>query len=204
MVSLPYGESDIADEANAFASRIGPQKERWLYCLDRASYPYVSAYTGEEMACLDDRSFAACDRIIGCYKGASHSRLRKIKDLGWDGAQEWVASRTWYAERPYFYVGPMQAWHVGHVYFAAVDSHPHVVKIGFSRRVRDRLEDVESKNKVKLFVPKGLLYVGTLLDEHCWHRQHKPHHIHGEWFFHPETTDFSVPEFLREHVREAA
>lgn len=202
MVSLPFRESDLADEVNAFAAKIEPAKDRWLYCLDRASYQKV--HRGSEYVCLNERTMPVCDRIIGCYKGTASSRLAKIKEFGWDGAQEWVAGRTWLAQRPYFYVGPMQAWHVGHVYFAAVESHPHVVKIGFSRRVRERLEDIESQHKTKLFVPRDHLFVGTMADEHWWHRERKAHHISGEWFLHPEAESRELPDFLQSSIKRAA
>jgi hypothetical protein len=92
----------------------------------------------------------------------------------------------------------MEAWHVGHVYFARLEDHPHVVKVGFSRRVRERLEDIESKCKSRLVVNPKELRVGTMADEHWWHRNWKASHISGEWFFDPFTTERSLPAFLIE------
>ncbi|MEO9297592.1 hypothetical protein [Devosia alba] len=203
MASIYYRGADLATEAAAFAERITPAKDRWLYCLGRTAYQH-KARNGEVYTCLSERTFPVCDRIIGCYKGNAASRLRKLSELGWDGAVEWVSGRQWLAQRPYFYVGPMEPWHVGHVYFARVESHPHVMKVGFSRRVRERIEDVESKCKVKLFVPPGHLIVGTMADEHFMHRTMKRANIAGEWFFDCSSADRSLPDFLQSQQERAA
>jgi hypothetical protein len=98
----------------------------------------------------------------------------------------------------------MQAWHVGHLYYARVESHPHVVKIGFSRRLHERFEDIESKVKTKLFMHRGGAKPGTLADEHWWHAAWSRHNISGEWFFDPRMTDRTLPDFLIRQKQEAA
>lgn len=197
MSVLPYSETQIADEIAAFADKITDAKARWCYCFERASYKSVSRYGGEEVQ-LNERTFPVCDRILGIYAGSASYRLRKIKALGIDAAFAWALTRDRRDPdmRPYFNVGPMQAWHVGHVYFARVESHPHVLKIGFSRRVRERLEDIESKNKTALVVRPRTLRVGTLADEHWWHKNWRDYRISGEWFFDPFQSERSLPEFL--------
>ena len=196
-------EEQLADEVGEFAESIAPAKERWLYCLDRSTYTYVCA-DGRELSPLADSAMPVCDRIVGCYRGSAKSRLAKIQTVGWDAAQEWAAGMTRQATRTYFYVGPMQPWNVGHVYFARIRTHPHVVKIGFSRRVRDRLDDIQSKTKSGLMIAEVGLEVGTLLDEHKWHRTQAANRITGEWFFDPSMADRTLPDFLQPSEEKAA
>lgn len=193
----------LADQIQAFSESISADKERWLYCLERSTMKYVCK-DGRVLHPLVDSAMPASDRIIGCYRGTAKSRLVKIQNLGWDAAQEWVSGHKWLATRPYFYVGPMQAWNVGHVYFARVRSHPHVVKIGFSRRVRDRLDDIQSKNKISIDVAAVGLQVGTMLDEQRLHRDFAAMRISGEWFYDPDMSDRSLPAFLHVSPAEAA
>lgn len=195
MSSVPYSNEQLADDAAAFAEKITPPKERWAYCFERASYVYRSLRYGAGV-CLNDRTFPVVDRIAGCFPGGAKFRLGKIKQLGLDGAFEADAKARRFSTKPWFYVGPMQAWHVGHVYFARVETHPHVLKVGFSRRVHDRLDDIEAKVKAKLVMLPGEIRVGTLADEHWWHKNWEKSQISGEWFFDPHMTDRSLPAFL--------
>lgn len=195
MIHLPERDSALAQVAADFAGKITPSRERWAYCLDRASFSEWLEWRGETFF-LNERVLPVCDRILGIYRGASGYRLKQLRERGYDGAEEHYAKRWSDHGKPFFGVGPMEGWHVGHVYFARLVDHPHVVKVGFSRRVRERLEDVESKCKAKLFVNPGDLRVGTLADEHWWHREWRKSRISGEWFFDPATTDRSLPAFL--------
>lgn len=203
MVSLPYRDTDLAIEVNQFAESLTPAEGRWMYCLGRVRH-FVHV-DGVRKPQFDERTSKVCDRIIG---RSCHYSFRLLHDIGWEGA---VARDTEQRERlnitmlpPRYSVGPLQPWHIGHVYFARVASHPHVLKIGFSRRVRDRLEDIESKCKVSLDVPKGHLKVGTLADEHWWHRDWKATRITGEWFFDHKSTDRTLPAFLQTQIERAA
>jgi len=203
MAIIPYSNDQFAEEAAAFAEKITPARARWEYCFEAASFVYDSPRYGR-CVCLNERTLPVCDRIVGVYPGGAKVRLGKIKRLGLDGALEWDANERRTITKPWFTVGPMQAWHVGHLYFARVKSHPHVVKIGFSRRVRQRIDDIESKVKTPLFVEKGQMRVGTLADEHWWHKNWGDHRISGEWFFDPFTTERTLPAFLAEPAKQEA
>lgn len=202
MSAIPYKSDDLAASLNTFATRIEPAAERWQYCFDRATYK------SRDGLWINQRTLPVCGRIIGRLSPSSVAfRLGKIKRLGWDGALEWA--KQWDADKPdwfpqTFAVGPLQQWHIGHLYFARVVSHPHVVKIGFSRRVRERFEDIESKCKTKLFMRPRDIRVGTLADEHWWHKNWAARRISGEWFFDPHTSDRSLPDFLAKHAQAEA
>lgn len=202
MVSFPFKESDLAAEANDAAVALQSAEARWTYCLKRTSFKFIDR-EGYEHTTLNSRTFPVCDRITGCRPGGSAMRLRWLSDLGWEGAQELAAGFRRGAGRPMFDVGPLQPWMLGHVYLARVHTHPHVVKIGFSRRARHRLEDIESKCVTKLFVKPDELFVGTLADEHWWHRTYAANRIAGEWFIDANTRDVELPHFLTAE-REAA
>lgn len=202
MAFVPYSESDLAVQVNDAALVLQPAESRWLYCLNRASFQYTDRQ-GLEWPSLDARMMPVCDRITGCHPGGSALRLRWLRDFGWEGAQDRASSFRRHSDRPFFHVGPMQPWHLGHVYLARVHSHPHVVKIGFSRRVRDRLEDIESKCVTKLFIRPGELLVGTLADEHWWHRTYAANRICGEWFLDGESRDSELPHFLSAEMEAA-
>lgn len=206
MASVPYSESQLAESAASFAEKITPAKARWGYCFERASYTYSSPRHGKSV-CLNERTMPVCGRIVGWRASCARYRLGLIRRHGLDGAFEWAAERDhdrpdWL--RPTFFVDPMQAWHVGHLYFARVVSHPHVVKIGFSRRVRARLDDIESKAKAKIEMRPGEIRVGTLADEHWWHKNWDNYRISGEWFFDPHMQDRSLPAFLIDAAEKVA
>ena len=191
MVSLPFRAADLADEMRAFAASIEEAKPRWLYCLDRVKR--VSVWKGQQYPSYSQAAAKICERILGAGTYVSLPRFSKLEELGYEEAN--AKSRT-FNGRPAYGVGPLEAWHIGHVYFARVESHPHVLKIGFSRRVRDRLEDIESEAKTKLVVRSGHLKVGTMADERWWHDDCAKFKIDGEWFFDPKSSDRTLPHFL--------
>jgi hypothetical protein len=199
MVAMPISSSDLAQRAKDFADSIEEAKPRWLYCLGRVRHNFD--WRGETFTGYSERACKASVRILGARSRPSPFRYGQIEKLGYEGAVEAV-SRHWYSAGT-FDVGPLEAWHIGHVYIARVTTHPHVVKIGFSRRVRDRLEDVESKHHTSLTVPASHLKVGTMLDEHWWHNNWRKTRISGEWFFDPHMADRTLPDFLVEE-RQAA
>lgn len=203
MSAFPFREDDLAIQAEAFAQSITPAKARWQYCFEKSTYWYTDKYGRRELS-PNVRTHAVCDRILGVYKGSSAYPLRQIRLKGIDAAFEWAGTLKRYSARPMFYVGPMQSWHVGHVYFARVRSHPHVVKIGFSRRVRDRVNDIETKCRSQLFVQPKQLLVGTLADEHWWHKNWSKHRISGEWFLDPFMSDRTLPSFLDQQQNSEA
>lgn len=196
MSTFPHSREQLAESIAAFAEKITPARARWAYCFSKASYIDDSPRFGRRVV-LSARTLPVCDRIAGGRNGGAKFRLEKIRKLGLDGAFEWDANYDHIATKPWFWVGPMQAWNVGHLYFARVVSHPHVVKIGFSRRVRERFEDIETKVKAKLVTCADDICAGTLADEHWWHNNWSKTNISGEWFFDPHMTDRSLPEFLK-------
>ncbi len=150
---------------------------------------------------MNQRTIPVCGRILGRDVVTTRLRLGLLLTEGIEAAFEW--GKQWderwkhlELSKPSYSVGPMQAWHIGHLYFARVASHPHVVKIGFSRRVRERLDDIASKAKVKVEMRPGEIRVGTLADEHWWHKNWEKCRISGEWFFDPRMTDRTLPAFL--------
>lgn len=210
MASVPYSESQLAESAASFAEKITPAKERWNYCFLRATYPHCDKYGDRRL--LNLRTIPVCARVLGRDNWHVQSAIGRIMNHGYDGAVEFVQGLfdrhngcipSFHPDR-YFDAGPMQAWHVGHLYFARVISHPHVVKIGFSRRVRDRLADIESKSKTKIEMRPGHIRAGTLADEHWWHKNWGNHRISGEWFFDPHMPDRTLPDFLSEHTQAEA
>lgn len=199
MSGIAISDTAIAEETRAFAASIEECRSRWLYCLSRATFK--ETYRGKTCIRFNERTFPICDKILGATGSLSAYRLPRLQKMGFDAAERHYASIG--GEKPYFRVGPFQHWNVGHVYFARVESFPHVVKIGFSRRVRERLNDIEVANKVRLFIRPGELKVGTMADEHWWHRDWRKHRIIGEWFFDPFIAERSLPDFLEARVEAA-
>lgn len=207
MSALPYSDSELAESATAFAEKITPAKERWRYCADRSTYIFPSKRYGTGPV-LNLRTVKVCARILGTNEYSARLRLGRIMrdgiDEAWAWAEDWDKKphrKNWPAT---FAVGPMQAWHVGHLYFARCVAHPHVVKIGFSRRVRARLDDIESKAKTKIELHPGEIRVGTLADEHWWHKNWEKYRIAGEWFFDPHMPERTLPGFLVERDQAEA
>ncbi|EJN04272.1 GIY-YIG nuclease family protein [Phyllobacterium sp. YR531] len=204
MSTFPFREEDLAIQAEAFAQSITPAKARWLYCFEKATF-LKPLGNGEKLRVPHKRTLPICERILGIRKGRAWFRMHQIRHMGFDEAFAWAETRPIYQGTPFFGVGPMQAWHVGHIYFARVQSHPHVLKIGFSRRVADRLAEIESKCKTSVYVSPHGLKVGTLADEHWWHKNWNDFRISGEWFFDPHMSERTLPDFLADtHVSEAA
>ena len=207
MSAVPYSERQLAESAAEFVEKITPAKARWQYCTERSTYIYHSKRFGVGPS-LNARTIKVCARILGANEYSARRWLGRIMRDGieraWAEAEEWDRKphrKNW---PPALAVGPMQAWHVGHLYFARCDGHPHVVKIGFSRRVRERLDDIESKCKTKLFMRPGEIRVGTLADEHWWHKNWERFRISGEWFFDPHMSERSLPPFLAEYSQAVA
>lgn len=200
MATLGLSNLEIAEQAKAFAASIEGAEPRWLYCLSRVKQRYEGK-TGVYRE-LAQRTIKASERVLGAGCYPSGIRYQRLEHLGFAEARA-EALRRVTARDPYK-VGPLESWHVGHVYFASVASHPHVLKIGFSRRVRNRLDDIESEHKVRLAVPAHHLKVGTMLDEHWWHAEWRTFNIAGEWFFDPRMTERTLPAFLQDMKAEAA
>lgn len=195
---IPYTADQLAESAATFAEKITPAKERWEYCFARASYGYGDG------RCINGRTVPVIARILGNSELRVKLNLRRLMLRNFDEAREEANSRPSIILGDRFAVGPMQAWHVGHLYFARVRSHPHVVKIGFSRRLHDRFDDIASKAKVKLYMEPGEIRAGTLADEHWWHRDWRKFRISGEWFFDPHMPARTLPNFLAEQTQEVA
>lgn len=210
-VQIIGGTSHLDDEVAAFAERITLPVERWQYAAEVSRKPFYSKYLGQWVNGLNDRCVPSLARITGTKPWVVRSRIQRICHQGMDAALSFSID---YDEKyagegrilpPYFAVGTLPAWCCGHVYFARVKTHPHVIKVGFSRRVRDRLEDVAAKNKVSLvLLADDHIKVGTQADEYWWHASWARHQIAGEWFFEPNSTDRSLPDFLADFAKKEA
>jgi hypothetical protein len=197
-VRMPISDADLAASARQFAADIEGAKDRWLYCLSRVKRQ--QSFRGRPCTTYAPAAVKICERILGASVYASPMRFAQLDELGYEGAV--AKSRTILGKVP-FSVDPLEAWHVGHVYFARVSSHPHVLKIGFSRRVRDRLEDVASKSRTNLEIRPQHIKVGTMADERWWHDHWKAVRIEGEWFFDPHMADRTLPDFLQQKAEAA-
>ena len=204
-------QARLDDEIAAFAGRITPAIERWQYAAKVSRKRYYSRRFGGWVDGLNDKSVPALSRVLGVRPWTVKSRVARICHEGMDGAIAFARdfdgkySGEGRLLRPYFEVGTLPAWCCGHVYFARVKTHPHVLKIGFSRRVRERLDDISSKNKVGLvLLNRDHLKVGTQADEHWWHASWAPYRIDGEWFFDPKSSERTLPDFLAEFAKKEA
>lgn len=184
----------VATDIERFTEAHTEAKARWLYCLSRMEVSGVTR-RGDPYTSVTEKGASAASRLIN--RGQTNASvvfwLRRIQRDGFDAVEG-----SGYAGKTRLTVGPLPAWCVGHVYFLRVASHPHVLKIGFSRRVSDRVADLQSKAKCRLELDSAL--VGTQLDEQHWHRRLAEHHISGEWFFDATTGDKSLPSFLAAQV----
>jgi hypothetical protein len=205
-VRIEGGTAHLADEVNEFAASIEPAVARWAYAAGAGSYKYHSERQGRTLDVVNDKALPSLSRLLGKSKSRVRSRLAQIYHLGFDEAIDFGlrfdSKRLTDILPLYHSVGPLPHWCCGHVYFARIENYPHVLKVGFSRRVGERLDDIASKHKVKLIVPPRHLKVGTQADEHRWHKDWAQYQIEGEWFFDPRSTDRSLPPFL--HMAEAA
>lgn len=204
-VKIIGGDAGLVAEVNAFAKSIEPLVSRWKYAHRVAYYEHHSEKYGLSR-CINLKAVKPLARLLGVSEASVKLRLSLIDSKGIEGALEYGAAQDAKRYRaefpPFFHVGPLNAWCIGHVYLARVESHPHVLKVGFSRRVRDRLEDIASKHKIGLLVPEKHLKVGTQADEHWWHKNWARFHIEGEWFFDPHLSERALPDFLQK--QEAA
>jgi len=188
--------ADLADEVAAFAERHAPAEARWLYALK----------TGSKITAEGRRyvlkAMPSLSRFLGYHTPSMlPSHLSRIEEWGVDGARKVLQARSafWRDHDPYS-VCAIEPYQIGHVYFARLTAMPHVAKVGFSRRVHQRLDEIESKAG---HLTIDTLLVGTMADEHWWHDNWKSLHISGEWFFWPRSIDRSLPPFLAQQ-REAA
>lgn len=205
-VRIVDGVAHLAEEVNAFAASIEPPLERWRYAGRVGRCKYLSKRDGQWHEMVNAKTVPALSRLTGISKPSVHLRVGQIIRMGFEGAiafgREFDSRRVTDILPDYHSAAPLSHWCIGHVYLARVKSHPHVLKIGFSRRVRDRLEDISSKTRAKLVVPERHLKVGTQADEYWWHKHWAETQIEGEWFFDPSMPDRSLPDFLQK--QEAA
>lgn len=176
-------DADMTAEVLAFAARIEPQNARWGYCLRSGTY-LAPGIGGGDWFYLNRKSFPVCARILGIPTWRAQStmgRLLNFPDKVKPGALA---------------VGPLQPWLIGHVYFARLRRFQHIMKIGFSRRVHERLSDLERQTGEEFARPIATR-VGTALDEQWRHRHWQEHRISGEWFFDPQMADRTLPSFLQ-------
>ena len=202
MSSVPYSDAFFAESAAKFADNITPAKMRWEYSFQACTFIKPDSVVGPYRA-INMRTVPVAARLLGVSNSRIKLNFFRLGTMGYDDAVE-ASRKRLSIVRDWFAVGPMQAWLVGHIYFARLIDHPHVVKIGFSRRVRERLDDIESRVKAKIELRKGELRVGTLADEHWWHKNWEKFNISGEWFFDPHMSDRSLPAFLTKQDAEAA
>src|SRR6185437_3092056 len=150
-MALP-SKSALASDVAAFAAATAEADARWTYAVRTATYTYVDKKGRSWENSLCGKTVAPLTRFIGCNHTRSSFGLRcmRILSLGSVGAAREAYFSDGHREGwpdPYR-VGPVEPWQIGHVYFARVKNFPHVVKIGFSRRVHDRIEDIESQNRI--------------------------------------------------------
>lgn len=188
----------LSAEVIQFAKAKEDCRARWLYCLSRVQIRWVYDDGSVSFVEMNERAVPACNRFLN--SGNSLYRLRMLgrTDATYDSVNERLAR---FGSRP-LDVGPMQPWLIGHVYFLRVTSHPHVFKVGFSRRVEDRIADLQSTYKTDF--EKPITRVGTQADEVWWHRAWHKSNISGEWFYDPKSTNRSLPDFLQPQQEKAA
>lgn len=188
----PRTDDELTAEAAAFAAEHEPASKRWGYVVARMQKA-LTLRSGKTVTGLRKGGADACIKFLGVHLTEDGLRRRLLRhlDMGFKKADEWFSR---YGGNG-LAVGPVRAWTVGHVYVLRVASHPDVMKIGFSRRVLERVADLRSKTGTKLDV--AAVTVGTLMDEHWWHDKWSDHRISGEWFFHPHAEDRSLPDFLK-------
>lgn len=197
MVAPIKNRAVLAEEVAAFAERMTPSDARWGYALKAGSKIVAD---GRRQYIL--KTMPSLCRFLGYHTPSMlPSHLSHIDGQSVEAAREYWRSRGefWKNIDPY-HVCAIEPWQIGHVYFARLSDKPHVAKVGFSRRVHERLDDIQSKaGRVVI----ETLLVGTMADEHWWHDNWKSLHISGEWFFWPRSIDRSLPPFLAQQ-REAA
>lgn len=192
-LSLP-SDDELAAQIAAFSASIEPERKRWEYCLPRVCHNAIRK-DGEPYLAFQHDKMGRVTRLLG--REAQYCRFRLGRILTSDYTS---ASETFKAHG--MGVGALQPWLLGHVYFARIASHPHIMKVGFSRRVRPRLEDIQRLIGEDLLTP--VIVVGTGADEQWWHHEWQDNRISGEWFFDPMMTESSLPDFLQTSEEKAA
>jgi len=184
--------AQLVEEIRQFAEQITPADGRWQYAYNATAYLFTNRH-GVRSVSFHDKSVKAIARLVGRGVWSTQYALRMIRDHGGiDGARARMSG----VNRDPLAVSALEPWHLGHVYFAWLKNYPHVVKIGFSRRVHDRLEDIERSAHER--IGKVQTQVGTAASESWWHHDWRAFRVDGEWFFDPRSADRTLPEFLRE------
>lgn len=184
-----HTRAELAEQVAGFVSRITPTDARWQYAMEACTYEYK----GEPNFC--DTAARAVGRIVGHDLRGVSLRLMTIRKHGSIGAaREWFAQRPFWGSHDPYAVPALEPWHIGHVYFARLYKYPHLFKVGFTRRLHERIEDIESKSKVQIGEVRTL--VGTMADEALWHRKLRDTRVSGEWFFDPLKSERGLPDFL--------
>ena len=196
---MSIDQNTLSAEMDAFAQKIDPPLERWRYCHSRMSHQVRQG--GEKRTFVRDTGIAAVKRVIGKPTMTPWSvlyRLRLINRKGVEGAHEYLAQSVIVAGLE---AGALQRWNIGHVYFLNVAAMPHVIKIGFSRRVSERIDDIRKSVGERLVL--DALKVGTHIDEAWWHHNWRKYQISGEWFFDPFKSERTLPDFLAKATEAA-
>lgn len=187
--------AELAEQVANFATKITPADERWAYGYRSAAY--LHTWKGRTSVCFHEKSARALSRILGRDARSVQRRLSMIADHGSVDAARAYRLKLLNGlgiDRDPFDVPALEPWHLGHVYFARLADKPHVLKVGFTRRLHDRIEDIESKCRVRF--GDVVTRVGTMSDEAWWHHHLKETCISGEWFFDPEMSERTLPDFL--------
>lgn len=192
--------AQLAQEVADFAAKITPADQRWAYAYRAATGRPFDPNDPEPS--LVGKAARALGRVMGVDPNGVSLRLFSMYRYG-----SMAGARAYYSERPYwrnndfFAVGQLEPWHIGHVYFARLRSYPHVAKVGFTRRLHERLDDIESKAKAD--VGEVITRVGTMADEAWWHHEWRNQVIDGEWFYWPRSTERALPLFLAQKAEAA-
>lgn len=187
-------DDELADQIAAFAARIEPERPRWEYCLPRVCHNSFRL-DGEPTLAFQYDKMSRVTRLLGRDAQYCRNRLGHILCSDYEATAEMLQVHG-------MGVGALQPWLLGHVYFARLESHPHILKVGFSRRVRARLEDIQRATGEALSPPQ--IVVGTGADEQWWHHEWAEWRISGEWFFDPQSSDRGLPDFLTNSDEKAA
>jgi hypothetical protein len=188
----------MAQEVADFAVKMTPEAARWEYAMSVATY--LNSHGQRQ---YDGKAARAVGRFLGYDQGSMALRLMRISlHGGLEGARAHFQTRAYWQDGNPFKVCAIEPYQIGHVYFARLRQFPHVMKVGFSRRVHSRIDEIESKSRQT--VGDVTVEVGTMADEHRFHRLWKDNCISGEWFYAPNMDERSLPPFLAETKAEAA
>lgn len=194
--------AQLASEVEAFADKIADRDPRWLYAYSACAHRFKWPRTGRIEVGFYEKSARAVGRILALDAAAVQRRLAYIKTCGTvDAAWEALKADCRHTTPIGFEVPTLERWNLGHVYFARLRKQPQIVKIGFSRRLHDRLEDIEASTQSSF--GEVAVRVGTMADEYLWHRKLRDHQIDGEWFFDPAMAACELPPFLTKQAEAA-